>query len=130
MQHGRRGLLPSSMVTIHDEEDVLRVRTGAQHQCWRQHFSKVLNIMIPFDKGEMELVRQWEEDDSLRTVPNCKTVEKALGMNNAELAEPNLAPSFGRTHDPDGQRYTGQDRTGVCVCVCVCVCVVLNTSPW
>ena len=46
-----------------------------------QHFSKVLNILSPFDEGEMELVTQFEVDDSLRSVPNCKTVEKALGMS-------------------------------------------------
>ena len=36
--------------------------------------------MSPFDEGEMELVRQREVDESLRSVPDFKTVEKALGM--------------------------------------------------
>ena len=43
--------------------------------------------MSPFDEGEMELVRQWEVDDSLRSVPDFKTVERALGMlKNGKVA--------------------------------------------
>ena len=32
MQHGRRGRVPSRVITIHDEDDILCVSTVSQHQ--------------------------------------------------------------------------------------------------
>ena len=78
MQRGRRGLLPTRVVTIHDAEGVPCVSTSAQHQRWRQHFTKVLNIQSEFDRREIELVSQREVDESLGSVPNSIDVRKAL----------------------------------------------------
>ena len=49
MQRGRRGLIPSRIVAIHDAEGIPCTSTSAQHQRWRQHFTKVLNIQSEFD---------------------------------------------------------------------------------
>ena len=44
MQRGRRGLIPTRAVTIHDEDDVPCGSISDQHRRWRRHFNKVLNI--------------------------------------------------------------------------------------
>ena len=49
MQRGRRGLIPTRAVTIHDEDDVPCGSISDQHQRWRRHFNKVLNIRSQFD---------------------------------------------------------------------------------
>ena len=41
---GHRGLRPSRVVSIEDEDGVPCVTTDAQHQRWRRHFNIVLNI--------------------------------------------------------------------------------------
>ena len=38
MQRGRRGLIPSGIVAIHDTEGIPCTSTSAQYQHWRQHF--------------------------------------------------------------------------------------------
>ena len=87
MQRGRRGLLPSRVVTIHDVNGVPCVSTSAQHQRWRQHFTKVLNIMSEFDQSELDLVRQREVDDILASVPSATDVRKALSkLKNGKAA--------------------------------------------
>ena len=88
MLRGRRGLLPSRVVTIHDVNGVPCVSTSAQHHCWRQHFTKVLNIMSEFDQSELDLVRQREVDDILASVPSTTDVRKALSKlkNGRQLA--------------------------------------------
>ncbi len=50
---------------IHDSNGMPCVSTSAQHACWRQHFTKVLNVVTVYDRNVLELVRQHEEDDSL-----------------------------------------------------------------
>ena len=42
MQWGRRGLLPSRSIVIHDEDGVLCSSKDTQHQRWHRHFTKVL----------------------------------------------------------------------------------------
>ena len=64
MQRGRRGLIPTRAVTISDEDDVPCGSISDQHQRWRRHFNKVLNIRSQFDEEEMELVRQGSKCDS------------------------------------------------------------------
>ena len=80
MQRGRRGLLLSRVVTIHDSDGVPCVSTSAQHQRWRQHFTKVLNsnIWSEFDRSELDLVQQREVDEILAGVPSATEVSKGL----------------------------------------------------
>ena len=47
----RRGLIPSRVVTIHDEDGMPCVSINAQHQCWRTHFQKVLNVRSKFEES-------------------------------------------------------------------------------
>ena len=53
MQRGRRGLIPSRAVIICDEDGAPCVSTSDQHQRWRRHFTKVLNVRSQFDEEEM-----------------------------------------------------------------------------
>ena len=51
MEWGRRGLLPSRSAVIHDEEGAPCSSKDAQHQRWRRHFTKALNIMNQYCRG-------------------------------------------------------------------------------
>ena len=85
MQRGRRGLLPSRVVTIHDSDGVPCVSTSAHYQRWRQHFTKVLNIRSEFDRSELDLVWQHEVDEVLAGVPSATEVRKGLSkLKNGE----------------------------------------------
>ena len=66
---GRRGRVPSRVVTIHDENNVPCTSTTSQHQRWQCHFTKVLNVVGRYDEGELDLVRQREVDSSLAHLP-------------------------------------------------------------
>ena len=48
MQRGRRGLIPSRLSTILDEQGNVCTTTDTQHQRWRRHFTKVLNLQSQF----------------------------------------------------------------------------------
>ena len=52
MQHGRRGLIPVRSKAVKDENGIACTSPKAQHQRWRQHFSKVLNLQSQFDESE------------------------------------------------------------------------------
>ena len=43
MEGGDR--VPSQMATINDDNDVPYLSVDAQHQQWRRHFIKVLNVV-------------------------------------------------------------------------------------
>ena len=58
MQHGCRGLMPSRVVTIVDENGEPCSSPSAQHQCWRRHFTTVLNVRSQYDTTAMDEVRQ------------------------------------------------------------------------
>ena len=51
MQHCRRGLAPSKSATINDEEGNPCTTPLAQQQCWKRHFTTVLNLQSEFDEG-------------------------------------------------------------------------------
>ena len=78
MQNGRRGQVPSRVVTIHDENNVPCTSTSSQHQRWWCHFTKVLNVVGQYDEGELDLVRQREVDFSLAHLPCEQDVRLAL----------------------------------------------------
>ena len=80
MQHGRRGRVPSRVVTIHDENDIPCVDAVSQHQRWQRHFTRVLNVVSPFDESVIDLVRQREVDSSLADLPHEHDVQLALSQ--------------------------------------------------
>jgi len=80
MQRGRRGRVPSRVITIHDENNVPCVSTASQHQRWRHHFTKVLNVVSEYDESELDLVRQREVDPSLACLPCEYDVQLALSQ--------------------------------------------------
>ena len=88
MQRGRRGLLPSRSVVIHDEDGVLCSSKDTQHQRRHSHFTKVFNITSQFDAEVMESVTQRQVSDNLADEPTPAEVEKALGKwKNGKAAE-------------------------------------------
>ena len=79
MQRGRRGLIPSRVVSIVGEDGNVCQSTSAQHQRWRRHFTKVLNIRSQFDQGELDRVEQREILDTMGTKPTSLEVRQAIG---------------------------------------------------
>ena len=69
MQHGHRGLRPSRVVSIEDENGVLCTTTNAQHQRWGRHFKNMLNIRTGVMAEEMERVCQREVRADLGNIP-------------------------------------------------------------
>ena len=79
MQFGRRGRVPTSVVAICDESGEPYSTPTEQHQHWRRHFAKVLNVRSLVDVVELAEVRQRERNVDLGTVPTSAEVAKALG---------------------------------------------------
>ena len=87
MQCGRRGLRPTRVVTIEDEDGELCTTKDAQRQRWRRHFTNVLNLRTTVDSVEMESVRQREVRDDLDSSPTQREIFKALGkLKNGKAA--------------------------------------------
>ena len=57
MQYGQRGLVPSRLTTVDDEQGNRCVTPEAQQERWRRHFSKILNVRSQFSEEEMSEVR-------------------------------------------------------------------------
>ena len=79
MQRACRGLVPSKVITINDESGEPCSTPASQQQCWRRHFTKVLNMRSQYQPVEMEKVRQREVDEDLGKTPSSAEVAKALG---------------------------------------------------
>ena len=58
MQSGRRGLVPSTTGCVRDEDGNKCTLLSEQHQRWRRHFTKVLNVRSQFEVAELEMTRQ------------------------------------------------------------------------
>ena len=78
MQHCKRGRIASRVVTIHDEDGVPCVTNSTQHQHWRCHFIKVLNVVSQYDDGELALLRQRDVITSLSDPPSADDVVAAM----------------------------------------------------
>ena len=68
MQFGRRGRDPTRVVAIYDESEEPCSTPTEQHQRWRRHFPKVLNVRSQFEGAELAEVRQRET----QTLVLCK----------------------------------------------------------
>ena len=79
MPFGRRGRVPTRVVAICDESGEPCSTPTEQHQHWRRHFTKVLNVRSQFDGAELAEVRQRETDADLGTVITSAELAKALG---------------------------------------------------
>ena len=53
MQRAHRGLVPTRTATVRNEDGTPCTNTEAQHQCWRQHFSSILNICSHYSLTEL-----------------------------------------------------------------------------
>ena len=63
---------------IHDENGEI-CSSSASHQCWRRHFTTVLNVQSLCHSTAMEKVRQREMDEDLGSIPTAKELTQALG---------------------------------------------------
>ena len=96
MQRGRRGLLPSRPVVIHNKDGVLCSSKDTQHQRWHRHFTKVFNITSQFDAEVIESVTQGQVSDNPADEPTPAEVGKALGkLRNGKAADTsNILPEM------------------------------------
>ena len=65
MQRACKGFLPSMVITISDESGEQCNTPASQQQCWRRHFTKVLNVKSQYQPAELEKVKQREVDEDL-----------------------------------------------------------------
>ena len=87
MQHGKRGLIPSRLNTILDEEGNICVTTDAQQQRWRRHFTKVLNLQSQFNVNEIMKARQRPVRHQLAELPTMEELMQAIGkVKNGKAA--------------------------------------------
>ena len=86
MQRGRRGLIPSRVVTIHNEDNIPCTSTSAQNQHGGSISPRCSTSGANLMK-KLGLVRQREVRDSLGNIPTSREVEKALGqLKNGKAA--------------------------------------------
>ena len=78
MQHGRRGLIPVRSKAVKDENGIACTSPKAQHQRWRQHFSKVLNLQSQFDESELENVKQRPMKNEMSCLPSLEDLCEAI----------------------------------------------------
>ena len=79
MQYGRRGLVPSRLATVVDEEGKSCTTAEAQQKRWRRHFTNVLNVKSQFNEAEIKKVRQKPLRHQLAEVPTMDELIKATG---------------------------------------------------
>ena len=75
MQRGRKGIQPSRIVTINDENGVPCTNPNEQHQRWRRHFNNVLNVRNQFDAAELDKVQERGVDDTLGRILTAREVQ-------------------------------------------------------
>ena len=79
MQYGRRGLVPSRLATVVDEEGKPCTTAEAQQQRWRRHFTNILNVQSQFNEAEIKKTRQRPVRHQLAEVPTMDELTKAIG---------------------------------------------------
>ena len=79
MQYGRRGLVPSRLATVVDDEGNPCSTLVAQQQQWRRHFTKILNIQSQFDETEIMRARQRPVRHHLAEAPTMDELTDAIG---------------------------------------------------
>ena len=109
LQYGRRGLIPSRVVTIDDENGNPCCDPASQQARWRRHFTTVLNICSHFDPQQLDLVEQKPVFEKIAAIPSNNDVAAAalakvknrkapgssgilpemvkMGMNNGEFCD-------------------------------------------
>ena len=92
----RRGRVPTRVIAICDESGEPCSTPTEQHQRWRRHFIKVLNVRSQFDGAELAEVRQRETDADLGPLPTSAEVAKALGKlkNGKAPGSSNILPEM------------------------------------
>ena len=79
MQYGQRGLVPSRLTTVVDEEGNPCTTPEAQQERWRRHFCKILNVQSQFSVDELDKVRQRPIRHHLAEQPTMSELTTAGG---------------------------------------------------
>ena len=79
MQYGRRGLVPSRLATVVDDEGNPCSTLVAQQQQWRRHFTRILNIQSQFNEAEIMRARQRPVRHHLAEAPTMDELTDAIG---------------------------------------------------
>ena len=79
MQYGKRGLAPSRLATVIDEEGNPCTTVVVQQQQWRRHFTTILNIQNQFNEAEIMKARQRPIRHQLAEMPNMDELTSAIG---------------------------------------------------
>ena len=80
MQYGRRGLVPSRLTTVVDEEGNPCTTVEAQQQRWRRHLNtNILNIQSQFNEDEIKKARQRPVRHQLAEAPTMDELTDAIG---------------------------------------------------
>ena len=79
MQYARRGLVPSRLATVVDDEGNPCSTLVAQQQQWRRHFTRILNIQSQFNEAEIMRARQRPVRHHLTEAPTMDELTDAIG---------------------------------------------------
>ena len=81
---------------VKDEDGNTCTTAKAQHERWRSHFTKILNIQNDFDVEELRKVRQRPPRPELAEVPSEEELLSAVGkMKNGKAGgEPRILPEM------------------------------------
>lgn len=74
-----RGLVPSRLATVINEEGKPCTTVVAQQQQWRRHFTKILNIHSQFSEAEIMKARQRPMRHQLADKPSMDELTSAIG---------------------------------------------------
>ena len=96
IQRARRSLLPVRSAMVKDEDGIVCITTEAQHETWRRHFSKILNIQSVFNVEELERVRQRPPRPEMAELPSDEELLRAVGKlkNGKAGVEPGILPEM------------------------------------
>ena len=105
LQRGRRGRMPTRVVTVDDEDSRTCTTTVEQRERWKRHFRRVLNIPSQFDEAELQRVKQRPPDEELGQFPTENEVKRALGKlrNGNAPRSSNILPEMVKVARCNGQ---------------------------
>ena len=77
--------MPVKTAVVKDEDGSTCTTEKAQHERWRRHFTKILNIQSDFDVEELKKVRQRPPRPEMAEVPSEEELLSAVGkMRNGK----------------------------------------------
>ena len=78
VQRAHRGLVPTRSTVVRNNDGTLCATPEAQHKCWRQHFSSILNICSHFSLTELGKVKQRPVEMDMADPPSMEELMQAV----------------------------------------------------